>query len=466
MRKHPVAGRRRAAPARRSAFFRRRQSPARARRPTAGVRRETLHVRDVIGLAQHDRGQMRGVNLHGVGRRQHGHRPCPASGRGQRRQPRRTGRARPAGKDADMAALVFMRIDRRNREIVQPKSRRVLESRGLELRNDRRRRCRYRRATISPHRSRPGKSRWPGFLRAKVTVTLGAKCLAENVAAVAGNAGRQIDGDNRQIAGRRQYRPPWRHRRTAAWTALRRKVHRPRSSRARPQTPASGRGSIGHSRGSERGIAVAASARRMPRRVVATPLPARMPGNDIAIAAIVAGAAQHMDAARRGIARQHHGSDRLAGAPHQADSRRAGRRRSPAGRPRPFRRETEVRCSWIADPHSIKHCPVFGSKQTGAVARSCGHIRSASAVAGADCPRNVRSAQLLCGRRKRQCVGFSSPCRIRMQRMTRICIPARRGIGNRVKPLRIRSNWHSSCLMEAQAGAHNPSFWQWRPLFT
>ena len=45
--------------------------------------------------------------------------------------------------------------------------------------------------------------------------------------------------------------------------------------------------------------------------------------------------------------------------------RRAGRRRSPADRPRPFRREKEVRCSWIADPHSIKHCPVFGSKQTG-----------------------------------------------------------------------------------------------------
>ena len=127
----------------------------------------------------------------------------------------------------------------------------------------------------------------------------------------------------------------------------------------------------------------------MPRPLTSTPLAARMRGHDIAIAAIVAGAAQHMDAARRGIARQHHGSDRFAGAPHQADAVEwTGGNRQPVGLAHFGRRQKFV-AHGLPIRISVKHCPVFGPKQTGRsklATDSCGHIVRDSGVAGARLP--------------------------------------------------------------------------------
>ena len=54
--------------------------------------------------------------------------------------------------------------------------------------------------TISPHKARPGISRWPGFLRKKVTVSVGRACRIHAPARRAIKARRHIDGDNGHIS--------------------------------------------------------------------------------------------------------------------------------------------------------------------------------------------------------------------------------------------------------------------------
>ena len=56
--------------------------------------------------------------------------------------------------------------------------------------------------STGPQCSRPGSSRWPGFRRKNVTVSLALHRRAHHRAAVAVDAARQIDGDDRH-AGRR-----------------------------------------------------------------------------------------------------------------------------------------------------------------------------------------------------------------------------------------------------------------------
>ena len=134
--------------------------------------------------------------------------PAPLLAAAKRRQPRRTGGARAAGKDADMAALVFVRIDGRHREIAPARASGMFSKVATASWRD----DRVADADVGEHdlaaSLAPRQQQMAGFLAREGHGDVGAKCLAEDVAAVAGDTGRQIDGDDRQVQlGRNIDRP-------------------------------------------------------------------------------------------------------------------------------------------------------------------------------------------------------------------------------------------------------------------
>ena len=94
--------------------------------PGFRARHELGHVVHRFGLLQDDRRQMRRIYGKRIGRRKQRHRPCPGTRRGHRRQPRRAGRGRPAGKHADMAARIFVGVERRRRQSMRSQLRRIV----------------------------------------------------------------------------------------------------------------------------------------------------------------------------------------------------------------------------------------------------------------------------------------------------------------------------------------------------